>query len=170
MSKSLPTPNLMLRLAAASTLLFISSASCWGQVVVPSETELRAAYCLSLWTRARDLLIELDKSDPVAKGGAGAMPEGIEAENNDRINRLQSYLLPRLAALEGTAVLLAMSRGRADHEAGIMAAKQCFASCAPLPSQVDEISCFRSCTDRANRTSSRGDRAAMCRDLSWLPF
>ena len=144
---------------------------------LPSDIELRAAYC----TRILKMDAELYRGGAVAYGKAiqevensppqpgdaklkENLREGLNGAQRDiqnaqsELDRVNSYLLPRLSYLDATAILGALHRADAD----ITASRQmnCSAECQK------DLAC-------AQRECVRHDivaRFRVCRDLSWLPF
>jgi hypothetical protein len=84
-----------------------------AQNAPPTQVDLKAAYCFSV---AKDMLAWTQSTAASAKD-SGQTPQSAVAALNDwqsRTDRLRAYVVPRLAVVENTGMVLAMSRGEDD--------------------------------------------------------
>jgi hypothetical protein len=143
------------------------------QVQLPNDVEQKASYCLAVlklqYSEAAALESKVtDATNPDARKAleAGAVWTKKHAEKlNDNINRIESFLLPRLPYLEPTAVLTAYYRGEADirRQRKESQVTKCIDKCKNTGFSER---CMRECmeADELNR------RIFQCRDLSFLPY
>lgn len=148
-------------------------------VQLPTDVELKASYCvavlknfnsfdddqLQLWegalkTETREAikaqLIELITELKLQK-----------SEDGDNLNRLQSFITPKLAYLESSALTAAYHRGEVDlatqSKSGVVG--QCKEKCKDQ-SESSNLSCFKSCMEEDPPTH----RIWQCRHLDFLPY
>jgi hypothetical protein len=144
---------------------------------LPTDTDLRAAYCLSV---SQTMLADLERlqNQISANGGAGAEADATTrnaiAGLSDRVSRLRAYVLPKAAANDNGAIGLAAAaqRGRQDL-ATLQSGSQiaaCTRSCAAkhIGHTPEENQAMTQCVQGCAPDISRKLRA--CTDLSWLPF
>lgn len=133
-----------------------------------TDTDLRAAYCIP---QAKEIA-EFHRqgvSELEEKRLSKEMLDFLRTEREkalSNLNRLQSYLLPRLKYLDSSAVTLAMGRHKSDkaNYEQCMAKKQCM-SFFNMPDVLSK------CLDDCNVESTGArDRLAACIELNWLPF
>jgi hypothetical protein len=166
-------PSLLALFAAYLSAL---SAAAVAQEVVPTDIELRSAYCVSV-VKAEIAFLqrEIGRVDAAAKNSptpemqqyaAKMSAEGHEAMPKlaAALNRLQLYLLPSMTTRDPVALMAAMKRGEADfQEVGAMT-ERCSAKCNALPHDKWP-SCYASCTD-----NDLLERVRACKTPTWLPF
>jgi hypothetical protein len=79
--------------------------------------------------------------------------------------RLQTYMLPRISALDSFALATAMRQGDADFQATRVVADRCAADCASTQTTNQQpVVCSDSCGDSATLT-----RVSACDKPTWLP-
>lgn len=133
-----------------------------------TDTDLRAAYCMPQAKEIAELQRE-DISELDEKKLSKEMLDFFRTEREksfSNLNRLQSYLLPRLKYLDTSALTLAMGRYKTDkgHFEQCMAKKQCM-SFFNMPDVL------KKCLDDCNVESAGArDRLGACMELNWLPF
>ena len=148
-----------LTLALISFALTASSAQA---VELPSQVDLRAAYCISA-----------NKSAIAAFNGLSGIPNFTDKDKqsitaqlgklNSDLRHLQRYLIPRIKYLDSSAIEAAMQQAKED-----------------LSPSLDEDACIMSCSQggieaAACSTKCFGEsgvstRVKTCSDLSFLPF
>jgi hypothetical protein len=138
------------------------------QTQPPSDTDLKAAYCMGVVQGQIDIFQSAFPS--LASGGAD-VPQGALngwREYNDRLTHLKSYLFPRLPYLDPTGLLVARNRAQQDmQQLQAPDALACSQKCANVTSSgaIEEAKrCLLSCNPE------RLPRIWACNDLSWLPF
>lgn len=133
-----------------------------------TDTDLRAAYCLPQAKEIAELQRE-GVSEIDEKKLSKEMLDFLRTEREKsftNLNRLQSYLLPRLKYLDSSALTLAMGRYKTDkgNFEQCMAKKQC-KSFFQTPDVLNK------CLDDCNIESAGArDRLWACLELNWLPF
>ena len=78
--------------------------------------------------------------------------------------RLQAYMLPRMHALDSSALAAAIREGNADFEASRALADRCAAECSTPQATNAPQACSASCGDTSPLT-----RVSACRNPTWLP-
>jgi hypothetical protein len=129
---------------------------------LPSDGELRSAYCIPVlkWqiTQAKSIAAVANAAD----GPRNDLPQLESA-----LNRLQLYLLPRIAYRDPVSLMGAQKRGEADTQELESMTQRCSARClgADKGNHEQQGACWNSCAD-----SGLIDRMRACRNPSWLPF
>lgn len=149
-------------------LLIAAVLALYGGVVLakelPNEVDLRAAYCIPVINN--DLQeMNYDFSGMDAEIVNMAAKKKSEIEND--LNRLKSYLLPRLKYLDNLSLGVARERGKADVDRFNHDKKVCvYDVCQAQKSTTAKSECAIKCLD-GNQVRERLKR---CNDLSFLPF
>jgi hypothetical protein len=154
--------------------LAASAAHSQDSLSIPTDTDLRAAYCIGIiQAQARTLSATISTLDKDNTAAQQAVQKWMRDEQ-DELQHLQGYLFPRMDYVDPTA--LAIAHARADHDLAWIQQPEvqaCAAKCAsvtPAPSlSRDEIlagvsACTRACSPE------KFTRIWSCGDLSWLPF
>ena len=143
-------------------LLILASNVAAGEL--PSEVDLRAAYCLLV---LQDVIgqfqsLEKDIEDAADKAANAAMLSSSRAN----LRRLQLYLVPRMEHLDLIGLAVAKKRGQEDVVKVSQLFDTCQAQCSPPRTKPSEWrSCLDKCHDNPLLTRIQG-----CSKLSWLPF
>lgn len=143
------------------------------QVQLPNDVEQKASYCLAVlklqYSETAALKSKVtDATNPDARKALepGAVWTKKHVEKlNDNLNRIESFLLPRLPYLEPTAVLTAYYRGEADirRQREESQGRKCADKCKNTGFSER---CLGECME-ANETNRR---IFQCSDLSFLPY
>jgi hypothetical protein len=155
----------MRRWAMIAILIFASNV---GAEQLPSEVDLRAAYCIpivahwiSVWGRLAN--------DPVMKeSGVQQDIAKIIAEHNEDMRRLQLYIVPRIPHLEWPGMSGALKRGREDRDKLEQYNATCETKCK-LPANKS-VSLEEACRGKCYKENPLNHRVSTCSDLRWLPF
>ena len=145
----------------ATFVLWLGTSDYGFAQVPPSDIDLKAAYCLET---NRAILAEQSGQDP--KPPALAQ---MTSDANDHINRLQSYLLPRLPELDALPLLAASKRADMD----IARLKSVANSCQQRAITDCGAGSGAKCLVESYQACTRGellDRVQSCTNLNWLPF
>ncbi|MCI0556971.1 MAG: hypothetical protein MN733_00630 [Nitrososphaera sp.] len=149
------------------------------QVQLPNDVEQKASYCLAVaklsYTQFEAIFVDIESmwksaTDPDSRRRrekSVRMTKQALEQIQDNINRLRSFLLPRLPYLEPTSMLSAYYRGKADfsRQEKSVKGKECDARCKNTEGN-QRVSCMKECMeeDELNR------RIFQCNDLSFLPY
>jgi hypothetical protein len=136
-----------------AVLLAVSSSALALQL--PTDIDLKAAYCLRVSQMAW----------AGYQPGRFAFVDRMAAEDQDRVNRLKSYLLPRMSYLDATGLVMASKRGEVDQAQYSQHFNNLEVQCAQDASA--EI-----CMSRLEGSMEAGLRTRIhtCNKLDWLPF
>ena len=166
------------RLASAAWLpLFLvsNSAEVAAQQQPPSGDELRSMYCIEVLRAEIGLQRHLISAADTAAGGASTVAQRQEwidtsvelLQGLERLEfvryRLQSYMLPRIPALDAFSLADAMRRGDADFQASRAVADQCAIECS-APRTEQPLVCTTACGDKTTL-----ERVTACDRPAWLP-
>lgn len=174
------------------TSLFLSlpmffPTTAFPQRPLPTDTELRAAYCVPVLQSdiadLRKLLAEVDNSieriqdtpleirQQVLKTlqeSKRDLPQKI-AERESALNRVQLFILPRMRYLDTSALLGATQRGASDIQQWATVTSKCARQCRQRSTDEATSDQYSSCL----KTCTSGDleiRLSACRNPTWLPF
>ena len=164
----------MARITAAIVLTFLATAASSPEAV-PTDNDLRAAYCISILKHYISLAQQtLNMAEHAPTPPPPELKQWLtKAEETTRarlagyqanLNRLQLYLTPKLTSLDPLAIAGATHRAEADWQAMGRAVGRCSPKCFKLP-EKEQAECFASCQDGALLT-----RIGQCRDPNSLPL
>ena len=166
--------------AACGLLLWCAlsalTTNAWAQQP-PSENELRSIYCVEV-VRAEiglqhGLISASDEAASTATTPAlrqqwidttAELLQGL-AKLEGVLNRLQSYMLPRMHTLDAYALATAIRQGDTDVEESRAIADRCATVCNVLHAMDERQACSASCSDNVLLT-----RVSACLHPSWLPL
>lgn len=164
----------MARIAAAIVLTFLATAAS-SQEAVPTDKDLRVAYCISILKQTIGVsqqTIKMAENPPtppppelkewVTKSAETSRK--LLAGYQANLNRLQLYLTPKLTSLDPLAIAGATHRAEADWQAYGGAVARCTLKCLKVP-EKEQAECFSSCGDVPLLT-----RVTACRDPDSLPL
>lgn len=167
-------PQLLAPLAACLTAFAVTTDA--QQQAVPTDTELRSAYCMSV-IKAEVGVYQRGAAKADAAVKNASTPEQqqwaakISAEAHEELtkleaalDRLQLYLLPRLQARDPVALAAAMKRGDADFQGLMTMGERCPTKCGG-PQDDKWRACMNSCLDKDLQA-----RVRACDTPTWLPF
>jgi hypothetical protein len=172
------------RLRAIALLAMAIALPTAAQDAVPSDVELRTAYCIpivkSMAKVAHDTRAAINdwwQQNPPTPEFQQRYAESDErlrkneADLDSTLNRLQSYLFPRMEHRDSIALMLAFRRGEADvreaQESGERCAKKC--GITAYTPWADEKT--RACSDECTATNKElTARTKPCLAPTWLPF
>ena len=163
----------MLLLVSLSVLATVIVTPTLAQESLPTDAELRSAYCIPVlqWqiTWHQEMVSSANKAPAELPEQASQLDpharENIE-QLQAALNRLQSYLLPRIGHRDSSSMLLATSRGQSDLKALSAMTERCSAKCVIAGTPDDaKRACFDSCTDK-----DLVSRIRACANPTWLPF
>jgi len=151
-------------LAVAASVLALGAAH--AQVRIPTDIELKAAYCVKVVQGQIALYQSLPQ---ISQEGEKIKADSIRAAE-DRLNRLKLYVMPRMSVLDPTAMLAAMKRGETDFATKTDDAvdETCDKTCQFKAKPGGESArCFSDCLALHD---PRVARLQSCANINWLPF
>lgn len=153
----------------AVILLFLFASS-GAERALPSEIDLRAAYCIPVVQNSIKVtksFIDADAEQSSTK--SSKILEDTLAEHTEYLRRLQLYLLPRISHLEPLGLETAMQRAKEDLAKSEQHGKSCQTKCKASAKQSfsKEIDCIQKCA----QAHPLWPRLSVCSDhLRWLPY
>jgi hypothetical protein len=167
--KHIPSGALLL------SALSISNGVC-AQQQAPSNDELRSMYCVEVIREEIELQRHLISASDAAAAGAitpavrqqwidtsAELLQGLAKLEAARY-RLQTYMLPRIPALDSFALATAMRQGNADFQQSKTVADRCAADCtSDQATNQQPVVCSASCGDKATLS-----RVSSCDKPTWL--
>jgi len=166
------------RLASSALWLSVLSVSTGvgAQTQPPSDDELHSMYCLEVIRAEIDLQRHLISASDAAAASASTpalrqqwidtsaeLLQGLAKLEVVRY-RLQAYMLPRIPALDSSALATAMRQGDSDFHESRVIADNCAAECNPgQTSNQQPSACSASCGDKDLLS-----RVSACHQPTWL--
>jgi hypothetical protein len=159
-------------LALSSVLLLICIARpAFAQFRPPTDTELKATYCLGIsqaQLQAIGPLDDLVRNAPPSEAKDKALQQHRDIEQ--RLARLRAYILPRLGSVDAVALKVASDRAATDIRLAEDDANRLSAACRATSATTEaEAAAVLECVQRASPTEV-STRMKSCNDTSWLPF
>jgi len=175
----------MLGFCVLAVLCFATAS--FAQRPLPTDTELRAAYCVrvlqsditnlhSLRTQTDDADARINELPPdlrqrvlqILQETRRDLPRKI-SERETALNRMQLFILPRMGYLDNTALLAATQRADSDLQESAVVGSRCARECSnPTKGDVPDdarASCLQACMGDGLQS-----RLETCRNPKWLPF
>jgi len=165
------------RLAGALLLSVLSVSGSAVAQQAPSGDELHSMYCVEVIRAEIGLQHHLISAADAAASSAptpalrqqwidtsAELLQGLERLEVVRY-RLQTYMLPRISALDSLSLATAMRQGDADFRESRAVAEQCAVECTePQANSQQSLVCSTSCSDKATL-----NRVSACEKPAWLP-
>lgn len=160
---------------AISTLCVFTTGGAAQQPAAGAD-EMRSMYCVEVIRAEIDLQHHLiSASDEAANSATTPTLRQQWIDNTSELlqglvklevlrYRLQAYMLPRMRALDSSALAAAIREGDADFEATRALADRCAAECSTPQVPNGPQACSTSCGD-----TSPLARVSSCRNPTWLP-
>lgn len=160
--------------------VFLASAPiAIAQDQVPSDAELRSAYCIPVLQQQLTLAKQIDAMDTKSENDP-TTPADVRAQSlatrearqreiadlDSALKRLQAYLLPRFFQRDPVAMVAAQKRGETDWQQladGMQS--QCATRCAAITMSAEAVACINSCVN-----PELVARLKACKNPTWLPF
>jgi len=117
---------------------------------LPNDADLQAAYCLGFWQSQNNVITSL----------YNALTPPQDPPFNLQLDRLQSYLIPRIQYLDILGIEAARYRGVQDYELVMGDTSNCINSCQ------QDMDCREECINNSKALS----RTTKCGDLNFLPY
>jgi hypothetical protein len=156
--------------ASLATLLF-GPAFAQSPLVIPSDVDLRASYCIAVTqfdisVHGSVLHDAVPGNEWIDKIIADSRRSLILANSN--LRKLQQYLLPRMLYLDPTGLLTAGTSAKDD----VARMKRMSYSCpTECDGKANHDACYSGCVDREMPDLKVvQDKFKTCRELNWLPL
>lgn len=156
-------------------IIFTTLTALSGRVFAqtgPTDVELKAAYCLGVTKITQQVAnnawasLQTNHQDTLPL--AAPIRQSL-TEQNDRLERLRAYVLPKLMEDQTMQIAIAAKRGENDAlQLQRPEVLQCGSQCKlPSPNASDEMSNYKSCLATC---APAAPRVWSCSDTSWLPY
>ena len=146
----------------------------------PDEIELKSAYCAAVLKITQADILEFQKSilpnDALAKELDLSKELDKEMKKSlDNLNRVQSFLMPRLDYIDTDALMFATARGIKDYKNPKNSAliKECQNKCRstkPATVSVSALLVVSECIIGCTSEDELFKRLQQCNDLDFLPY
>lgn len=157
---------------ARMAVLFVALAATEARTEPLTDTELRAAYCMT----ANKKMAEDFAGMANTQGMIGELARRYAREASDRFDRLRSYLRPRTDDLSAAAAFLAaVKRAETDGERLSQLNRDCSAQMGSACDGQQPPNLTQDCVQTMESylacvAGELNDRWQSCKNLSWLPF
>jgi hypothetical protein len=148
----------------------LAAGSCGAQTrVPPTDVDLLAAYCIGIVQRqivgANEFRAKVSGSNSAADVRATSLMDSYLQELQDRLQRLQSYLIPKISYLDPMSLALASARGDVDYNSTTGVSTAASDECR----QSGASDLFQ-CSQTKVRASALWQRMDRCTRIDFLPF
>jgi hypothetical protein len=153
-------------------LVVLLTNSAGAERELPSQTDLRAAYCIAIVQNAMEVFkpSSMDAESWVSPEDLAA----LRAEFAGTLRRLQLYLLPRMPHLELLGLATARQRAKEDlaqsERYSASCATKCKQSANKRASAEQRASAEVACGEKCRTEDPVRPRLKECYDLRWLPY
>jgi hypothetical protein len=171
-SGGLPTKGATGKLSSMKTLLacllLVCTSSGAQTRMMPTDADLKTAYCITVVKKNIQMLT---KNPEPPHGFHYRMIQELLGERQTELNRLQSYLVPKISSLEASGLIAATKRAEADIQEQVVANEQCSKRCEspPEPNSMPGKQ-WAACMTACAAESPASVRVTSCRNINWLPF
>lgn len=168
-------------------ILFYFATTVFAQRL-PTDSELRAAYCIPMMQTEiklfRDVYPGFESSirDDEQQGSdllsqkrqtnlrelnmkALDRLQRVISDRESALNRLQFYLIPRMSHLDSTSLLAASKRAASDDTKGRVCSEKCVQQSDLFVPVTETDACYKECIG-----ADLHARLETCRNPAWLPF
>jgi hypothetical protein len=143
-------------------ILAMFSSNVYAQKIIPNNVDLRSAYCISRTNEVVSLLTSIVSNFSTEPLAAREMVNKHLVEEQNKLKRMQGYLIPRLKYLDNEILLIASNQYRVDNEN--MSKCETRNKCSPKNTN------FVSCAEACKVESGVGEKMGQCEDIAWLPY
>lgn len=155
--------------AALSGLILLCNAFSAQAQVLPTDVDLKSAYCMRIKQRQSPML------NQILRGHAPGHPaydtsQRILREHESDIHRLRSYLVPRMSSLDTTGLLAAANRADADMNERASSSSRCPDTCRQQAENGQPTEKWSACLDACLVDDPSWVRVKSCEKVTWLPF
>jgi len=152
------------------TLFLVSSPASGEQL--PTQIDLKAAYCIPIVKSYISLISSIDTPGEQSATPREGQPSDeinqlvrkLQSEEQERLRRLQLYLVPRLRYLDSASILAAMKSGEEDVARSNAISNECQAKCKGSSGSACLMDCVKS------QKGELTGRMSACSNTGWLPF
>lgn len=152
-------------IAIAVSLTFTAALA---QRAMPTDNELRTAYCIPVLQYAVQENDMLTQAYP--EGQWKDMSAQATAGLNDKLKRLQGYLVPKISHLDLASLTVATERGKLDVNAAAQAQLSCFKQCESSKPAKGFDERYGNCLSGCHGANPVIARTRACQAVDWLPF
>ena len=137
------------------------SGNTYAQKLMPNNVDLRAAYCISSGNALVSFLTSIigpSHTEPLDKHNA-ILAKSLVEENN-KLKRMQGYLIPRLKYLEAMPLMIAANQYEIDMKN--------IENCQTRNKCIVEN--LQKCTENCRKESGLEGKVGQCDNVEWLPY
>jgi hypothetical protein len=152
-----------------ASILFVAT---WAQaqpLTLPTDADLKTAYCLKVTQSQYDYLNSKIGGEPKNSPAYPSVQKMLSEKYAD-VNRLKSYLLPRLQSLEVNGLIAAVNRAEADLGELDKIAEVCTPKCQGFLQGAIQAEKWNACVDNCRGNYLVVQRVDACKVVNWLPF
>jgi hypothetical protein len=136
--------------------------------MTPSDVDLKSAYCLRV-KQLQQSFVNSTASAATSQTPEHQLLRKWANDHNSDVNRLQSYLQPKLSSLNSAALLAATRRADADMKENANTANVCSPKCAQFVQSGTLTTKWSSCMASCDAEYPARARVGACKVVNWLP-
>lgn len=155
--------------ALVAALALLASYAHGQTLVLPTDVDLKTTYCLKIKQAQSQYINALARNEPTSSG-AYEMLQKTARDHNADVDRLRSYLLPRVSALDTTPLEAASNRAEADIRELSAMSNVCTPRCQQHIVNHIPTSQWTICLDNCRKDYPAAVRVDACKVVNWLPF
>ncbi len=147
-------------------------AATWAQaqpLALLTDTDLKTAYCLKIRQSQYDYLNSMIGGEP-QESPAYLKVQKVLREAYADLNRIRSYLLPRMQRLDPAGLIAAARRAETDWAELGNVAEVCTPRCRGLLQGARPSEKWSACLDSCRNEYPVVQRTDACKVVNWLPF
>jgi hypothetical protein len=138
------------------------SSNIYAQKLIPNNVDLRAAYCISSANEFVSLLSSIVSNFSKEPLAAREMVNKHLVEEQNKLKRMQGYLIPRLKYLDNEILLIASNQYTVDRNE--------MNKCLTRNNCESKNANLANCSKVCEVESGVGDKLGQCENLAWLPY
>lgn len=139
----------------------------YSQNILPSDTDLKTAYCMGVLESQIAAVEAVVKDNPQSR----ELAKEWLREPNANLHRLRSYLVPRTSQLDLTGLVAAKNRGVIDYTASQKQTMMCLEKCPLEKSATPQaLEKWNQCVQGCGTDDPAAAREQSCKNINWLPF
>lgn len=151
-----------------ATMLLFPIAALAQNRMPPTDIDLKASYCLGITESRITNWQDYVKTEQTEELKALMQKASASAEND--LNRLKSYIFPKIGYLDATGLIAAKERAYADFRDVLRQRGVCRERCPTAGLSHKDMDKWNRCIDTCNAEEPAVARAKTCDRVDFLPF
>jgi hypothetical protein len=158
-----------MRSFSIASLMLAATAASPQSMQLPTDVDLKSAYCLRVKQNQAGYINGIANNEP-RDSPAFEMVQKMARDHAADVNRLQSYLVPRITSLDPTGLIAATNRADADFKENVASGEACTPKCRQYTTPVLDSGKWSACFEGCAAEYPAHVRVNGCKVVNWLPF